>query len=462
MNNEALPRPPGGSLDPMREPIHTEKQLRNDELADEIAELSAQIQAADYRLLTLIREFDDNSGWVQQGAKTCAQWLSWRIGLAPNAARERLRVAHALEKLPGVSEAMRKGDISYSKVRAVTRVATPDNESQLLTIAQGGTAAQVERVVRAWRKIDAQTEREHARYQQSERSLRVYTDDDGMVVVRGRLSPEVGAVLMKALEAAGEVLYKEEKNVEPEHLDEERSPEQRKADALELVAKSALASGLDPGSSAERYQVVVHVDESVLQNPENPGQSVLELGTGVSAETSRRLACDASVVEMKHDAEGNVLDVGRKRRTIPVAIRRALDARDPTCVWPGCDGRFVHGHHVKFWAEGGETKLDNLCNLCSRHHHLVHDGGYKVERLPEGSFRFVSPRGREIPAVPRPKELAADPVQGLTEKNDLTLEGWEGKPKWGFTTIRAQAINDYWNNARRYAEERSRDLEGNA
>jgi Domain of unknown function (DUF222) len=249
MSNDAFPCSPDPSNEGAPEPVFREKQLRNDALAEEIAELSAQIQAADYRLLLLIREFDDNAGWLQQGAKTCAQWLSWRIGLAPNAARERLRVAHALEKLPDVSEAMRKGEISYSKVRAVTRVATPENESQLLTIAHGGTAVQVERVVRAWRKIDAQAERDHARYQQNERSLRVYTDDDGMVVVRGRLAPEVGAVLLKALEAGS--------------LEEERSPEQRKADALELVARSALASKLDPGSSADRYQVVVHVDESV-------------------------------------------------------------------------------------------------------------------------------------------------------------------------------------------------------
>lgn len=166
---------------------------------------------------------------------------------------------------------MSKGEISYSKVRAITRVATPDNESQLLTIAHGATAAQVERVVRAWRKIDAQTEKDHARYQQRVRSLQVYTDDDGMVVVRGRLPAEAGAVLMKALEAAGETLYKEEKNVEPTGLEQERSPEQRKADALELVAGSALAGGLDPGPSAERYQVVVHVDDDVLQSSENPG-----------------------------------------------------------------------------------------------------------------------------------------------------------------------------------------------
>lgn len=151
---------------------------------------------------------------------------------------------------------------------------------------------------------------------------------------------------------------------------------------------------------------------------------------------------------MKHDYEGNVLDMGRRRRTIPVPIRRALDARDPTCVWPGCESRFVDGHHLKFWAEGGETKLDNLCNLCNRHHHLVHDGGYEVTRHSDGAFRFTAPNGREIPNAPPPRKLPDDPVRELIDANDLALEGWEGKPKWGFTSIDAQIITDYWNDAR--------------
>ena len=257
--------------EPLKQPDRGEEYRRNDVLAA----LSAQLQSADYRLLVLLREFDEKGGFAQQGCKTCAHWLSWRIGLNAGAAREKIRVARALENLPLISESMRKGEISYSKVRAVTRVATPNNEEQLLTIALGGTAGQVERLVRAWRKVDLQAEKDHANYQQEHASLTTYVDDDGMVVIKGRLPAEAGAVFVKALEAASEVVYRNDK---------ERAVEHRRAEALKLIAEAALKAELDPGNSADRYQVVVHVDQQVLEDPEQPGQSALEGGIGVSAE----------------------------------------------------------------------------------------------------------------------------------------------------------------------------------
>lgn len=403
----------------IRSPSELDDVARTNALADEIATLSARLQASDYRLLVLIREFDESGGWVQQGAKTCAHWLSWRIGLDGGAAREKLRVARALKSLPLISESMSKGEISYSKVRAVTRVATPENETELLNIALGGTAGQVERIVRAWRKMDAALERALANRQQELASLTTYVDDDGMTVVRGKLPPDVGAVFVKALEAASEQVY----GAEPD-----RPAPERRAEALGVIARAALESELDPGHGADRYQVVVHVDQEVLDEPESAGVSALENGVRVSAETSRRLACDATVVTMKHDETGAVMDVGRKTRNIPTPLRRALDARDPLCVWPGCDCKFVDGHHIEFWSKGGETKLSNLCNLCSYHHHLVHDGEFGVERLDERSLRFSRPDGTEIPAVAAPA-----PVESSLP--ELALEGWEGKPKWGYTPV---------------------------
>ncbi len=220
-----------------------------------------------------------------------------------------------------------------------------------------------------------------------------------MVVLRGRLEPEVGALLLRALAAARETLYQRsraEVAIAPlaDPAAEPPTMAQQQADALALLAETALHHGLDPGAPGERYQVVVHVDAPVLADPEQPGQSVLEDGVHVSAETSRRLACDASRVVMRHDDEGRLLEVGARTRTIPPALRRALHARDRGCRFPGCDGRFTQGHHLRHWAQGGPTTLSNLALLCRRHHRAVHEEGYQVDRDPDGTLQFRRPDGR--------------------------------------------------------------------
>ena len=177
-----------------------------DRLGDEIAELSAHVDAATARLLELIREFDTRGGW-NTGFSSCAAWLTWRVGLDPGAARERVRVARALGTLPLLSEALARGQLSYSKVRALTRVATPDTEARLVGIGRVGTAAHVERIVRGWRQVDRKTERRETASRHAGRVFHLHQDDDGTVVLRGRLEPEVGALLMKAIAAARERLY---------------------------------------------------------------------------------------------------------------------------------------------------------------------------------------------------------------------------------------------------------------
>ena len=154
-----------------------------DRLGEEIAELSAHIQAATYRLLVLIREFDARNGW-NTGFRSCAHWLNWRTGLDLGAAREKVRVARALEDLPRISDAMRQGQLSYSKVRALTRVATSATEHELVEFALSGTAAHVERLVRAWRRVDRIDSMEEGKRQLEQRYLRAYPDEDGMLVIR--------------------------------------------------------------------------------------------------------------------------------------------------------------------------------------------------------------------------------------------------------------------------------------
>src|SRR5205809_6537048 len=397
-----------------------------DHLGDAIAELSAHLDAATARLLELIREFDARGGW-NTGFSSCAAWLSWRVGFDLGAARERVRVARALGTLPRLAQALAHGELSYAKVRALTRVATPETEERLLAVGRAGTADHVERIVRGWRRVDRIAEaREEARRHQS-RALHVYQDENGMVVLRGRLAPEVGAVLVQALAAAREALNQGDVPAEAPTM------AQQQADALALVAETALRHGIDPGASGERYQVVVHVDAPALADPDQPGQSVLADGTHVSAETSRRLACDASRVVMRHGRDGRVVEVAARTRTIPPALRRALPHPDPGCPLPGCGRRFGPGHHLRHWAQGGPTTLSNLALLCPRHPRAVHEEGYQPHRQPDGELRFRRPDGRPLPEVPPPLEVLGDPVKILRAQHDaegLVLHARTAAPVW--------------------------------
>lgn len=398
---------------------------RIETLGDEIAVLAAHLHAATHRLLVLIAEFDRLRGWERAGFRSCAHWLAFRTGFDLGASREKVRAARALESLPETSAAMARGELSFAKVRAITRVGTPDNESQLLELARSGTAAQLERVVRSWKWLNREDEAEWERRRHETRCLSVFPDDDGMYVIRGRLDPEVGALLMRAIEAAGDALFR---------ADRDEAPERRRADAMALLAERALASGFgaqesDPsdgapvsGTRAERYQVMLHVEAPTLEAGSEPGMSELEDGTRVSAETCRRIACDGGVVTVRHAPDGKILDVGRRTRTIPPAIRRALNVRDRGCRFPGCGSRFTDAHHIQHWADGGVTSLDNTILACAFHHRLLHEGGFRVElnNWPGGRATFYDARGIPVPeGPPAAPKWTLCPVDALVLGNGI-------------------------------------------
>ena len=444
-------------------------------LENRIAELSARIQAATYELLCYLREFDRHYGW--EGFRSCAHWLNWRTGLDLGAAREKMRVAEALKDLNHVSAAMACGRLSYSKVRALTRVATPATEARLVAVACCATAAHVERLVRAWRQADraAQPDAELVRLASHVLSTRV--DEDGMVVLRGRLTPEVGAVVLRALEAA-----LEQSPAAAEGDDSNIG--QRRADALGLLAESALAGGLDPANAGDRYQVTVHVDADALCSREavraatrvsaetradnapasepaasasahglDAGQAVIEQAGGlhVGAEVARRIACDAGLVVLYHGLDGAVLDVGRKTRTVPTALRRALEGRDRNqCQFPGCSSRNCDAHHVEHWADGGETRLANLVSLCRFHHRAVHESGFRVVATPAGQFLFLRPDGEPLPVVPpmagwRGTGEALALTVARLEAAGITIGPHTATPEWyGETLDVAVALDALW------------------
>ncbi len=292
--------------------------------------------------------------------------------------------------------------------------------------------------MRGWRRVDRQAEARDGARRHAGRALHVHHDEDGTVIIRGRLEPEVGALLLKALAAAREALYQRARpravaNQPTDPAVEPPSLAQQQADALALLAETALHQGLDPGAPGEHYQVVVHVDAAVLVDPEQPGNAALDGGIRVSAETSQRLSCDASRVVMRHDEHGRAVEIGARTRTIPPALRRALLRRDRGCRFPGCRSPFGQGHHVRHWAQGGPTTLANLALLCRRHHRAVHEGGYQMDRLPDGALRFQRPDGHTLPDVPKPAAVPEDPVQALRTQHQaqgLVLHARTACPGW--------------------------------
>ena len=387
------------------------------DVEDELATLSAHMAAGMCRWLELLGEFDRRRGWT--GWVSCAAWLAWRCGSTARTAREHVRVAQALPHLPLIRAAFAGGELSYAKVRALSRVGTAADEETLLGLARKLTASQLERALRVYlRRTTAD-----ARDLHDAEELTWQWDEDGSLIVHGRLAPEDGVLFLQAIEAARHRLWKDGErggggSAEPD----ERELRPTKVDALVAVADAALAHEAALRGGGDRYQVVVHVDEAALREG-GDGLCLLEDGPAIASETARRLACDASVVTVT-EASGIPLDVGRKTRKIPWTLRRALTARDGGCRYPGCENRrFLDAHHVRHWAAGGETKLDNLVLLCRRHHRALHEGACTIDR----NGRFFHRHGWRILAVPRPRSGRIEALRESGGKlGPTTLKGGDG------------------------------------
>jgi Domain of unknown function (DUF222)/HNH endonuclease len=450
---------------------------RWDQLADEITQLASHIHAATCRWLALVAEFDRCGAWAQWGCRSCAHWVSWRCSIAPVAAREHVRVARRLQDLPRIQAAFAEGRLSYSKVRALSRVQNVEREEELLALAENASAAQLERIVGAYRGVIARAR--NADGGRPERFVSWHYDDAGALVLRARLSAEEGAVVLAALDAAcasaeapppeserdadAPVSAGDERDASAEarppeserdadapiRAGDERDasaeapqPEsdrdadasvsagdgrdasaeapppvaERRADALVLMADTLLATGPTARAGGDRFQVLVHVDAAALRG-RSEGLCELADGAVLAPETARRLACDASIVPLVERA-GRPLSVGRKTRTVPPALRRALTSRDRGCRFPGCTNhRTVDAHHIEHWAQGGATSVDNLVLLCRFHHRLLHEGGYDVARAG-ARLIFRRADGTEIRAVPR---LPRGSARSLHDRHSRTV-----------------------------------------
>lgn len=407
-------------------------------LGDRICELAAHLNAANCRFLELIAQFDRDEGWGTDGCNSCAHWLNWKCGISINAARERVRVAHALSALPLIHDSFRKSVISYSKVRAMSRVATAQNEECLLMIATHGTAAHVETVVRGYRRSKADLELGQANERHQRRKLNWCFDDDGMLLVRARLTPEDGAHFIDALERAARTLKADQGDGGDDAAALSEQPyEALRADAL-LQAVSERAS----------TEVQVTVSAQTLVAFDAEGCCQLRDGPNLAPHTVRRLSCDAGLVRIVADGQGQPLDVGRKTRSISPALNRALAMRDQGCRFPGCGAtRHLHGHHIEHWADGGVTSLDNLIQLCPHHHRLVHEGGYTVtvHQAEQALLHFFRPDGTHIRQDVPHITITACPESSLKQRHaqrGLLIDEATAQPNWdGEPMDRAMAVD---------------------
>jgi hypothetical protein len=413
-------------------------------LEAEICELAGHLAAATCQFLVLLAEFDAREGWADWGTSSCAAWLSWKCAMASGTAREHVRVAHSLRVLPAIQSEFAAGRLSYAKVRALTRIAEPETDADLAEMAASMTANQLERFARAHRKV-TRIDDDRSRLV---RRLTWRLDDDGCLSISVRLPPEDGATVLTALRAA---VTRAEPSPEPssepspepssEQLSEQRvgdadvsaeTPETPArptstslADALVEISESFIASKSRSADNPDIYHVIVHADPASLAGQPG-GRCHIDDGPAISTDTLQMIACDSLVSWMRHDSRGNVLDVGRRHREPPPALRRALRERDRCrCRFPGCHNRRVDAHHVKAWGKGGRTCQANLVSLCRFHHRLMHKLGYQIKVGP-GGFEFYAPNGVLIENSP-----PLPPLEGrLADRHDAEIAPGTITPYW--------------------------------
>jgi hypothetical protein len=411
---------------------------RSETLEVEILTMAGQMNAAQYRFLTLLFEFDEHGGWQGDGIRSFAHWLNWKVGMGMIMAREKIRVARSLPDLPLIDEAFSTGKISYSKVRAMTRVANPENEAFLLQIAEYGTANHLEYLVRKYQRCKRLQDPLEDDSWRQHKELAWHQDETGMYIINARLPPEEGALVIKALEviqaenqrkkddaiidAEAEtetIVNVNSNNVSAETFNDRQGVSELapaglamedfqtdRASALTHLAESYLNGVRIDGASratnslGEKYQVFLHINANAASLDWKVSQAdhcSVDHRSFLAPEVAKRLACDASLTTVLEDDQGNTLNIGRRSRIVPRAMSHALRIRDAGCRYPGCtQNHYTDSHHIKHWAQGGETSMENLVTLCRFHHGLLHKGAYRLARDEAGDLVFTNSRNEAI------------------------------------------------------------------
>lgn len=368
-----------------------------------ILALTSAKNVIDHAVLAELRAFDLAAEWKLDGAVSCPTWLSWHAGMRLKTAYERLRVAHALARLPEIDDAMRRGELSYTQARAITRYPLPELQQAMLELTRDQSGEALERGLKRLRQRAAADV-----LLIDPRALRAAFEPlgDGSVVLRARLRPEDSSTLQRTLHGI-------------KRLDDPNRPEALSdSEALAIMANRAARTlaGESPQTIDKKFELMLICDAEALKSGPRPPMARCELedGTQVSVQTARRLACDAPVRALLVRKDGTPLDIGRRTARVSRALRKALIARDRHCTFPGCTSRLgLDAHHIEHWIDGGETKESNLTLLCRRHHTRVHEDHYQIVRTPRGlEFRDVNglllPRGPSVEAFSPSMRLDPD------------------------------------------------------
>jgi hypothetical protein len=386
-------------------------------LEAQITEWSGHIAAATAQLLEWIAEYDRREGWASWACKSAAHWMSWKCGDTLHTAREKVRVARALEELPAIAAAFRHGEVSYSKVRAITRVALATDDGEWLDIARRTSGSELERIVAETRKALDRNENDDASNAFALRRLSRSSCGGAVDKIVIKLPSDAGAEVLAALDVIASQLIDDavagSGRTRRDIVAERGGIEAIRVDAFVQMAERVLA--MEPAAAERgdigRLQLNIDTDgiNELAAGDSVPGELTLE-GRRVAPEVAKRWACDirASVM-LEHD--GHPHDSGRDTRTINRRLRRALHRRDHgTCRFPGCAASsWLHAHHVNYWDNGGETRLDNLVSLCSFHHHQVHEGGWTIEILESTTIAWTDPHGQ--PATIEPLNGNTTPIE---------------------------------------------------
>jgi hypothetical protein len=352
-------------------------------------------------LVRLAAAYDTSEGWAAWGARSAAHWLSWNAGFSVSTGAALVRVGHALDALPAIAAAFAEGTLSFDKVRMIAGVATPDDEDVWLELAVEASGAQLARICSGYRRAVRADDDARAEQQSARRGLWSHWDDDGVLHLDVALPPDDGALVLAAIERVAGTYAQGGARLAPVSDPADHPGAARRADALVALCERAVAHDDDHGTTAAQT-MVVHVDVGVLTGEHPEGRCEVDGGPSLSARAALRLGCDATLATIT-ERNGLPIDAGRARRSVPTRLRRAVQARDGGCRFPGCGGAVgrTHVHHITHWAHGGRTDLANCLSLCGFHHRRLHDGIFDVRTAGNDDFVFETADGRRIDPPPR-------------------------------------------------------------